>query len=308
MENDAGIIVMNPVIYGRPMKTRKNSLKQVFEFDPPLTQCGLCGSKDLSLHHLDFKGIRISHCGGCGVQFMNPQYTDGYLKRYYSQYAWEEVKELKLEESLQSGHNFYLSLVEKARPQKGKLLDVGAGAGGLLMAAKERGWTPTGYDVEGKITKLAAKQWGLPYVFGNFTKIKWKPQSFDAVTMHQVLEHLKNPVSYLKCIHRLLNPGGVLFLGVPNIGSLSSRLKFFLEKTGLRKKKVGAYYDTNHHLWYFTPAPLIRVLSELGFEVVHLRSGHQVRPGQSHLKRLWMRNVTERLPWKSSFVLVAIKK
>ena len=290
------------------MKTKKNPKNAVFEFDPALAQCGLCGSRDLSLHHVDFKGIRISRCGGCGVQFMNPQYTDGYLRRYYSQYAWEEVKKLELEESLQSGHHFYLSLVEQARPQKGKLLDVGAGAGGLLMAAQERGWAPTGYDVEGKITRLAARQWGLPYVFGDFTKIKWKPKSYDAVTMHQVLEHLKSPVSYLKCIHRLLKPGGVLFLGVPNIGSLSSRLKFLLEKADLRKKRVGAYYDTNHHLWYFTPQPLARALDGLGFEVVHLRSGHQVRPGQSHAKRLWMRHVTERLPWKSSFVLVAVKR
>src|ERR1039457_3394829 len=100
VENDAGIIAVNPVIYGSPMKTRKNPKNEVFEFDPPLKKCGLCGSGDLSLYHVDFKGIHISCCGGCGVQFMNPQYTDGYLKRYYSQYAWEEVKKLELEESL----------------------------------------------------------------------------------------------------------------------------------------------------------------------------------------------------------------
>jgi 2-polyprenyl-3-methyl-5-hydroxy-6-metoxy-1,4-benzoquinol methylase len=287
---------------------KKKTKKEAFEFDPPLKKCGLCGSGDLFPYHVDFNGIRISRCVGCGAQFMNPQYTDRYLARYYSQYAWEEIKELKLEESLQSGHHFYLSLVEKARPQKGKLLDVGAGAGGLLVAAKERGWSPTGYDVNGKITRMASKQWKLPYVFGDFTKIKWKPESFDAVTLHQVLEHLKSPVSYLKCIHHLLKPGGVLFLGVPNIGSLSSRIKFFLEKTGLRKKRVGAYYDTHHHLWYFTPKTLGQALKSLGFDVVHLRSGNQVRPGQSHLKRLWMRHVTERFPWKSSFVLIAVKR
>jgi 2-polyprenyl-3-methyl-5-hydroxy-6-metoxy-1,4-benzoquinol methylase len=286
------------------MKTKK---PMGFEFDPPLKKCDLCGSKDLRPYHVDFNGIHISKCAGCGVQMMNPQYSDRYLARYYSQYAWEEVKELKLEESLQSGHNFYLSLVEKFRPQKGKLLDVGAGAGGLLVAAKERGWSPTGYDVEGKITRMASKQWGLPYVFGDFTKIRWKPNAYDAVTLHQVLEHLKSPVSYLKCIHSLLKDGGVLFLGVPNIGSLSSKIKFALEKAGIRKKKVGLYYDTHHHLWYFTPRPLQKALERLGFEVVHLRSGHQVRPGQSNLRRLWMRNVTERLPWKSSFVMLAVK-
>lgn len=290
------------------MTPPKSAPKERFEFDPPLKKCHLCGSSDLRPYHVDFNGIHISKCAGCGVQMMDPQYTDRHLKRYYAQYAWEETPELKLEDWLQSGHHFYLSLVEQFRPEKGKLLDVGAGAGGLLMAAKERGWEPTGYDVEGKITKLAARQWKLPYVFGNFTKVRWKYASFDAVTLHQVLEHLKAPETYLGTIHRLLKPGGVLFLGVPNIGSLSSRLKFFLEKTGLRRKKVGSYYDTHHHLWYFTPGPLTRALEEHGFQVVHCRSGHQTRPGQSHLKRLWMRHVTERLPWKSSFVLIAVKQ
>ena len=290
------------------MSPRKSALTERFEFDPPLRKCCLCGSTDLRPYHEDFNGIRISRCAGCGVQMMNPQYTDRHLERYYAQYAWEETPELKLEDWLQSGHNFYLSLVEKSRPAKGKLLDVGAGAGGLLMAAKERGWAPTGYDVKGKITQLAARQWGLPYVFGDFTKVRWKASSFDAVTLHQVLEHLKAPESYLKTIHRLLKPEGVLFLGVPNIGSLSSRFKFFLEKAGLRKKKVGSYYDTHHHLWYFTPRPLVQALENQGFKVVHCRSGHQVRPGQSHLKRFFMRHVTERFAWKSSFILIAVKR
>ncbi|HEY5038873.1 MAG TPA: class I SAM-dependent methyltransferase [bacterium] len=283
-------------------------LKIDFEFDPPLEKCRLCGDSRLLPYHLDFNGIHIARCAGCGAQLMNPQYSDNYLAHYYSKYGWEGGDKLELSEALQSGHHFYLSLVEIFRPQKGKLLDVGAGAGGLLVAAKERGWSPTGYDVEGETTKMAAKQWGLPYVFGDFTQIPWEPASFDAVTMHHVLEHLKSPLSYLQTIHRLLKEDGVIFLALPNIGSLSSRFKFLLEKTGLRKKRVGAYYDTNHHLWYFTPKALTKLLKAQGFKVLHLRSGHQVRPGQSKFKRLWMRNFTERLAWKSSLVLIAQKQ
>jgi 2-polyprenyl-3-methyl-5-hydroxy-6-metoxy-1,4-benzoquinol methylase len=279
-----------------------------FEFDPPLEKCVLCGETRLVPYHLDFRGIHISKCMGCGIQLMNPQYSDRYLVRYYSQYGWEGGDELDLSETYQQGYHFYLSLVEKFKPQRGKILDIGAGRGGLLVAAKERGWSPTGYDVEGETTRQAAKQWGLPYVFGNFTQLPWEPASFDAVFMHHVLEHLKSPVTYLQTIHRLLKVDGVLFLALPNIGSLSTRFKFLLEKAGMRKKRVGAYYDTNHHLLYFTPGVLSKLLQAQGFEALHLRSGHQIRPGQSKWKRLWMRNVTERLAWKSSTVLIVRKQ
>ena len=94
---------------------------------------------------------------------------------------------------------------------------------------------------------------------------------------------------------------------VPNIGSLSSRVKFIMEKLGLRRKKVGSYYDTPHHMWYFSPGVMKKILPTYGFKVVSMRSGHQVRPNQSRLNRFFMRNVSERWLWKSTFLFIAEK-
>ncbi len=272
------------------------------KFDPVSTSCALCGSPDIALHHVDFHGIRIFKCARCGVQFMNPVYSDRHLQTYYAQYTQEDRLD---QESEYYCNDYYLSLVERFTKGKGRLFDIGTGAGIMLKAAQDRGWFVTGYDVDPRTTETISKKLGVEILSGDFTKIPAAADSCQAIVMHHVLEHLKSPGPYLEKICSMLCSGGILFIVIPNIGSLSSRFKFVLEKLGIRRKKVGSYYDTPHHLWYYTPQTLERLLKPYGFEILEMRSGHQARPRQSHLQRLLMRHVTERFLWKSTFLVVA---
>ncbi|HVO33130.1 MAG TPA: class I SAM-dependent methyltransferase [Elusimicrobiota bacterium] len=235
---------------------------------------------------------------------MNPQYTDAHLKEYYSHYT---VDEPWWDEPLAYCHNFYLSLVERYLPPPGRLLDIGSGKGALLAAAQKRGWTPVGYDVDPSSVERVGRHLGVDIRSGDFFAVDWPAQHFDVVTMHHVLEHLKDPLPYLRRVRSLLRAGGIFFLVLPNIRSVSSSIKFWMEKRGWRRRRVGAYYDTEHHLWYFTPATLRHLLEREGFEILRVRSGHQARPHQSSLKRFVMRNITERPLWKSTFLTIARK-
>ncbi|MCW8982962.1 MAG: hypothetical protein OQK13_02865, partial [Gammaproteobacteria bacterium] len=91
------------------------------------------------------------------------------------------------------------------------------------------------------------------------------------------------------------------------IKSLSNRIKSFLEKKGLRKRNIGKYYDTNHHILYFEPKTLIRLVEKHGFKVVYQRNGHSARANQSKFSRFMMRHVTEGLFAKSTFLIIAKK-
>lgn len=274
-------------------------------FDAPKSACGLCGSEKIFPYHQDHKGNRIFKCRNCKIQFMNPQYTDEYLAEFYSSYTKDEPQ---WDEPLRYCHNFYFTIIEKYVSPPGRMLDIGAGKGHLLSVAKERGWSPIGYDVDCVTTKKTSRKTGIEISCGDFTKINWENRGYDLITMHHVIEHLKSPLPYLRIIHASLQDKGVLFLALPNIHSLSSRAKFCLEKLGVRRRRVGAYYDTGHHLWYYTPHTLANLLSRFGFEVIHLRSGHQARPNQSRLERAFMRRFTERMIWKSTFLVLARKK
>ena len=274
------------------------------EYDPEFKKCKICGSENIHKYHEDFIGNTIFICKDCHVQFMNPQYTDEYLDEYYSRYTREEPE---WDEPMAYAHNYYLELLEKYIPGKGTLLDIGCGRGHLLKQAKKRGWDCIGYDVDCASVDYFSKKLDVKIYCGDFESINWKQDSFDVVSMHHVFEHLKDPIKYLDIIKSILVNGGILFIAIPNIKSLSSILKFKLEKLGIKKKNIAKYYDTSHHLFYFDPKSLSKILSKQGYKILHLRSGHKVSPNQSMLKRYFHRNVMERIPWKSTFLIIAKK-
>jgi 2-polyprenyl-3-methyl-5-hydroxy-6-metoxy-1,4-benzoquinol methylase len=275
-----------------------------YEFDDRMENCPVCGSDDIPDHLVDHRDITISRCRGCGFQFMNPQYSDHYLDEYYSQYLDQDDYEY-WHEPLLTSHDFYLSLVEK-HTTPGKMLDFGCGYGHLMEAARKRDWSIHGYDVDPVSTQKVTDRLGIEVAHGDFFECELG-EGYDLVAMHQVLEHLKDPNRYLARIHSLMNPGGILFVAVPNIKSLSNRLKFGLEKRGLRRKNIGKYYDTSHHVLYFEPTTLAALLEKHGFQVLLRRNCLSARPGQSQFKRFLMKNLTDHLFAKSAFLILARK-
>lgn len=277
-----------------------------FEFDNKLDKCISCSSLNIVKHTTDFRKIDIYRCSACGFQFMNPQYSDKYLNKYYSTYTDSEDFNY-WHEALLYGHDFYLSLMEKYITN-GKLLDIGCGNGHLLEAAINRGWGVVGYDVDRSSTEIVSKRLDVKVESGDFFKsFSESDNVYNLVTMHQVLEHLKNPEAYLKKIHALIKDDGYLFVAVPNIKSLSNRIKYFLERKRVKKRNIGKYYDTNHHVLYFDPVTLTFLLERHGFNVVYKRNGHKTRHSQSKIKRFFMRNITDHLFAKSTFLVIAKK-
>ena len=274
------------------------------EFDDNLTQCIACGSSHISDHVVDFKKINIAKCSSCGFQFMNPQYSNAYLAEFYSQYIDAKDFEGWNTTSLYV-HDFYLSLCEKYIAP-GKLLDIGCGNGHLMKAATDRSWSIQGYDIDKDTTEKVSSRLNIKVYSGDFLTTDLGTD-YDLITMHQVLEHLKNPDEYLKKVTALLKKDGYLFVAVPNIRSLSNRMKSLQEKIGLRKNSTGKHYDTSHHLSYFEPSTLISFLEKHGFKIIFKRNCHSMRANKTKLKRFINKNITDHLFAKSAFLVIAQK-
>ena len=143
---------------------------------------------------------------------------------------------------------------------------------------------------------------------GDFFNLGQESGSFDCIYLDQVLEHLKEPAQYLSEFSRLLAPGGILFLAVPNIESVASRWKTFLGRTGIKRKR-GKHYDTWHHLFYYGPRSLSGVLeNQFGFKTLVTGNDVFMLPGLPKLKTwLWRLLIKASHVWRSTFYLVAQK-
>lgn len=274
------------------------------EFDPKLKQCPLCHSSEVKDHKKDFNGIHISLCQGCNIEFMNPQYTDDYLATFYAQYQREDSKHHRYGEKIKPRelvHEYNYKQIE-GYIQPGKLLCVGCGNGLDVKVGLDRGWNAEGYEVGEKYTQELSKKLNTNIYHGDFTKLN-PNKKYSCIYLNHVLEHPKNPGAYLDKIVELLCDNGLLYIACPNIDSFSNRLKTVMEKLGL-KKSIGKHYDTWHHLFYYSPSKLKRLLEkEYGFEVLYTGNDKKAKATTTKVEHSFIDDIA----YKSSFRLIARK-
>lgn len=135
-----------------------------------------------------------------------------------------------------------------------RLLDIGAGNGSFLLEARESGWDVVGVEPDPSAVE-AAHRAGLDVRAGDIHSIQEGFESFDAITMNHVLEHLHDPNSALKAAFKLLHRNGVLFIETPNIDS-QGHLEFGRNWRGL---------ESPRHLVLFNWEALEEALKCAGF-------------------------------------------
>jgi SAM-dependent methyltransferase len=131
-----------------------------------------------------------------------------------------------------------LSWVESQIPEKGKLLDIGAGTGEFLLIAKNNGWKVKGIEPDENARELA-KQKGIILVPDSSSI---NDEKFDVITMWHVFEHVYDLNNQILELEKLLTKGGLLIIAVPNYKSYDAEYY----------KEFWAAYDTPRHLWHFS--------------------------------------------------------
>lgn len=173
-------------------------------------------------------------------------------------------------------------------PASPKLLDVGCALGFMLEEAKAAGWSPVGVETSEFAARYARQRTGCPVYAGTLQKAALAPESFDVVTLMDVIEHVPEPFELIAEIHRVLRPGGVLLIVTPNFGSLFVRLY------GL--KAYGVWPD--QHVVYFQPSTVKRFLRTVGFN--HVVAGSKDFYAEN-LRRLLLRNQAQSAEIKNAF-------
>jgi ubiquinone/menaquinone biosynthesis C-methylase UbiE len=106
-------------------------------------------------------------------------------------------------------------------------LDVGCGEGYVLVEASERGWKAHGIDVSDNRI-VSAKGQDILFSLGDIFGAQFPDNHFDCIYMDSVLEHVLNPIAYLKELNRIIKESGVVYIGVPNEDCLFNDIKKLL--------------------------------------------------------------------------------
>jgi SAM-dependent methyltransferase len=140
----------------------------------------------------------------------------------------------------------------------GKVLDIGCGRGLLLNKLRQRGWEAVGTELSEDAAAYARHYLKLPVFTARLEEIGFRSGEFDLIILWHVLEHMHCPLAALSEVSRLLKPGGMLVLSVPNFGSWEARWG----------RRHWFHLDVPRHLTHFTPRTLEGALRGVGLQVL----------------------------------------
>jgi SAM-dependent methyltransferase len=200
----------------------------------------------------------LVRCRRCSLLFVNPRipaaailagYADGEDPQYVSQMA-ARVRTFARA----------LRHIDRLKPAKGRLLDLGTAAGAFLRAARDDGWDAIGVEPNRWLARWGRDHYDVPIEVGSIDDLSAPDAYFDVVTVWDVIEHTPDPLHVLRRARRLLKSDGLLVVNFPDMGSWIARA-------------MGRSWPflSSVHLYYFTRETMQASLRKAGFEATTMR-------------------------------------
>jgi SAM-dependent methyltransferase len=152
-----------------------------------------------------------------------------------------------------------------------------------MHIAAQAGWDVEGIELNPRTAACAARRTGRPVHQVNAHTLAGQSDRYAAITLTDVLEHIPEPVTVLRTLARLLEPGGVIAVKVP-----SGPGQWFKERvlSTLTPGRPISIADNLVHVNHFSPDALRRALTGAGFGRVHVATGApELLPVDGHVFR-----------------------
>jgi len=213
----------------------------------------------------------IVQCNHCSFIYTNPMiYGMEHLEREH--YNKPEVYQRDDKSLISQMFERRLKYISKFKEGK-QVLDIGAGKGEFLNAAKNNGWQVTGIEPSEEFCKYAKSQFNVEVSKGFLTKDSFTNSQFDLVTLNHVLEHVDKPKQLLSIIKDYIKKDGVLFIEVPNTTSILLHFADFFFR--LKRQQWSSRLSPLHppyHKYGYSEKSLKYLLNNTGFTVVGIKT------------------------------------
>lgn len=223
-------------------------------------QCPGCLGNNTNLHVVK-NSYPIRRCSNCELLFVHPQPSKEELSKLYSASYFSRGN--KYVAALDPKHDpNWLNDQSKVKVVKrwcsgGHLLDIGCALGGFLAVAKEHGFEVEGVEVVEYAAEQARTKLRIKVASSDIYSAQLAPESYDVITMWDVIEHLTDPNLAFEKILRALRPKGYVAFSTGDVWSTWARL------TGKRWQLL----TPPQHLYFFSERSMSGLLKRHSFSV-----------------------------------------
>lgn len=224
--------------------------------------CPCCGA--ISLIRGTSKGAKVLRCPECTLHFLTAsvRLLSEMENNWYADMNQNVAAQgANFLQAMDKSYSAQLRAMAKLTEGR-RILDVGCGVGVFLASAKKSGWDVQGTDASVNAAQFAKLAYSLNYV----SDCRCLPaHSFDVVRASHVLEHVPEPASFVSELRRLVKPGGVLQIVVPNNEALLNRwVNAWRAKRSSRPRLALSVYPVMHCLG-LTQKSLATLAKNAGF-------------------------------------------
>jgi 2-polyprenyl-3-methyl-5-hydroxy-6-metoxy-1,4-benzoquinol methylase len=230
-------------------------------------KCPFCSFNKLQLHSLATYWLKIElkfvECIECGLIFTNPMpEMDLVIKGNSILFLLHRSKGTLSKYRGGKEYSIYL----KRKMNKGTMLDVGCGDGIWLYGVEDNcEWKAEGVEITESAVKFANNKLRVKVHLGTLDTIKNRENYYDHIRLNNVIEHVQDPVVFLKKTNSLLKKGGTVYCSTPNGIQDGSVLKI-ANKRGFKINLL------ENHFYYYPPKTLREIFKSCGFKITHAYS------------------------------------
>jgi 2-polyprenyl-3-methyl-5-hydroxy-6-metoxy-1,4-benzoquinol methylase len=230
-----------------------------------VTRCPLCGGSNSSLAWAK-ANVRYVRCASCTLVFQYPPpargqieqlYTEGYFVKSSREDEFVGYQDYDQSNNEILAHKLFAQIRNLGSTDRTAYLDIGCATGNLLELARSQGWNATGLEISSWAAAKARSRGFFVYE-RPVDECHIDSDTFDVVSLFDVIEHFPDPVPTLRTIHRILKPGGRLFVQTPNVAGVDVKYIHRIDSIVLQP---------DAHLVLFTKRTLRTALEQAGFVV-----------------------------------------
>lgn len=218
--------------------------------------CPACGASDERFLFYKSGGTYVG-CNACQMVYLNPVFKDEILERYYRTNHQLQGATVAADLGFYAGlYKKGLQEIERVVGAQGRILDVGCSTGNFLDIAKAAGWHTSGLELN-HVEAQEAKAKGHA-VQEQLLAAASFDERFDAISLWDVFEHIKDGLGFLQQAKPLLSENGVVFLQSPSRDALAARI--LQEKCNM--------FDGLEHVNLFGIDSINSLCARAGYELV----------------------------------------